>query len=167
MRRPVLLLIFGLFWGCGPPAPPHGGAGLVGERAPAFRLPDLSGHETSLDEYRGKIVLLDFWASWCGPCRISMPIIEKLRREYPDDLVLLAVNLQESEGTVRRYVERYNLRARVLLDSDGQVSSSYGVDSIPTQVLVDRHGTVRHVQVGVSPGLGDEMCRRIEELKKS
>lgn len=157
MRRPLLLLIFGLFWGCG----------LLGERAPAFRLRDLSGHETSLDEFRGKIVLLDFWASWCGPCRISMPIIEKLRREYPDDLVLLAINLRESEGTVRRYVERYNLRARVLLDSDGQVSSSYGVESIPTQVLVDRRGRVRHVQVGVSPALGDEMSRRIEELKKS
>ena len=140
---------------------------LVGHSAPGFRLVDLYGSERSLDDYRGKIVLLDFWATWCGPCRLTMPILEKLQSEFPEDLVLLAVNLQESEATVRGYVQKQKLKSRMLLDRDGRVSSSYRVSSIPMQVLLDRGGTVRHVQIGLSSQLGEQISRQIAELKKS
>ena len=156
-----------LLWGCSPPAPqPSGDAHpLVGKPAPAFRLPDLSGYETSLEQYRGKLVLVDFWATWCGPCRVSMPIVDKLQSEHPDDLVLLAVNLQEDDDKVRRYVERQHLRSRVLLDRDGHVGGAYGIRSIPMQILIDKTGMVRHVQVGLAPGMAESFAARIEELK--
>jgi thiol-disulfide isomerase/thioredoxin len=156
-----------LLWSCSPPQPqPSGDAHpLVGKPAPGFRLPDLSGYETSLEQYRGKLVLVDFWATWCGPCRVSMPIVDKLQAEHPDDLVLLAVNLQEDDDKVRRYVERQHLRARVLLDRDGRVGGSYGIRSIPMQILIDKTGTIRHVQVGLAPRLAENFAARIEELK--
>ena len=80
---------------CKRPATEPGAAVQIGQAAPQFKLPDLKGREFALDQYRGKIVLLDFWATWCGPCRMTMPLLEKLQHEFPDDLTLLAINLQD------------------------------------------------------------------------
>ena len=129
-------------------APSNGGAPVVGQLAPAFALPDLGGRSVALEEQRGKIVLLDFWATWCGPCRRSMPALEQLRREYSEDVVLLAINLQEPRDMVMDYVREQKLEARVLLDGEGQVARTYRSRSIPMQVLIDQEGIVRHIQVG-------------------
>lgn len=134
----------------------------IGREAPKFKLPDLSGREISLDQYKGKIVMLDFWATWCGPCRTTMPLVENLQKEYPNDVVLLAVNLQEPKNIVLDYVRRQNIASEVLLDESGAVGEAYGVVSIPMQVLLDKRGIVRHAQIGFS---ARQLRMQIEKLK--
>ncbi len=136
----------------------------VGQEAPAFELPDLAGRSVSLHQYQGKLVLVDFWATWCGPCRLSMPMLEELQKEYPNELVLLAVNLQEPADDVRRYVTMQRIRSLVLLDEDGSVGGAYGSESIPMQVLIDQKGIIRHVQIGFSPNMGARLRGEIDKL---
>ncbi|MDR1727398.1 MAG: TlpA family protein disulfide reductase [Acidobacteriota bacterium] len=142
-----------------------GGGADVGQAAPSFKLKDLDGREIALEQFRGKIVLIDFWATWCGPCRMTMPVVEKLSKEYPDDLVLLAVNLQESVGEVRQYLEQQGLQSQVLLDEGGDVSIAYGADAIPMQFLIDRDGVVRNVLTGFSPSMASKLRSQIEQLR--
>ena len=141
------------------------GGAAVGMPAPSFRLQDLQGKEISLDQFRGKIVMLDFWATWCGPCRQSMPVLEKLQEDYPQDFRLLAVNLMETPDEVRDYVRRQNITSTVLLDTEGEVGGAYGSESIPMRVLIDQEGVVRHVQVGYGAGVGNLLRREIERLR--
>jgi thiol-disulfide isomerase/thioredoxin len=136
----------------------------VGKAAPPFKLSDLRGREFSLDQYKGKVVLLDFWATWCSPCRMTMPLLEKLRHEYHGGLVLLAINLQETEDVVRDYVRQQNLSSQVLLDEEGSVAEAYGAQSIPMQVLIDKNGSIRFVQLGFNPGMAAELRTEIEKL---
>jgi thiol-disulfide isomerase/thioredoxin len=151
MAMALLILSFSaiLFSSCsrGPSGPE--GMVEVGREAPKFKLPDLSGQDVSLDQYRGKIVMLDFWATWCGPCRMSMPILEDLQKEYPNDLTLLAINLQEPRDGVRDFVKENGIHSRVLLDESGKVGETYGASGIPMQVVIDRQGIVRYVVLGV------------------
>jgi len=137
----------------------------VGRPAPNFKLSDLSGREVSLDQFRGKIVMLDFWATWCGPCRLSMPMLERLQKEYPKDMALLAINLAEPPDEVRSYVQRQNISSTVLLDQDGKVGEVYRSESIPMQVLIDQKGIVRRIAVGYSSRLGDQLRSAIEQLR--
>jgi thiol-disulfide isomerase/thioredoxin len=136
----------------------------VGQQAPKFKLPDLSGQEVALDQYKGKIVMLDFWATWCGPCRMSMPILENLQKEYPNDMTLLAVNLQEPRDAVRDFVREQNIHSRVVLDESGTVGETYGAGAIPMQVLIDRQGIVRYVIVGVKSA--SELRKMINNLRQ-
>jgi thiol-disulfide isomerase/thioredoxin len=136
----------------------------IGRPAPEFELPDLSGRAVSLAQYQGKIVLIDFWATWCGPCRLSMPVLEDLQQEFSSELVLLAVNLQEPLEEVRHYVERQRIRSRVLLDEEGRVGATYGSDSIPMQVLIDQKGIVRDIQLGFGPNTGARLRGEVRKL---
>jgi thiol-disulfide isomerase/thioredoxin len=153
-----------LSYGCTRPSSGPQTALEVDKAAPKFTLPDLKGTEYSLDQYRGKVVLLDFWATWCSPCRMTMPLLEKLQNEFHGNLALLAINLQETEDVVRDYVRTQNVNSHVLLDEEGSVAQAYGADSIPMQVLIDRNGTVRFVQLGFSPGMAAELRMEIEKL---
>ncbi len=150
-----------------PAGGPSGGdeAPEVGHMAPSFKLPDLDGHSVSLEDFRGKIVMLDFWATWCGPCRLTMPVLEKLQKEYSKDLVLLAVNLGEEPESVRSYVKAQNITSTVLLDQDGNVGQAYQSESIPMQVVIDKKGVVRRVTVGYSSRLADQLRSAIEDLR--
>jgi thiol-disulfide isomerase/thioredoxin len=137
----------------------------VGRRAPAFELKDLEGHDVTLAQFKGKIVMLDFWATWCGPCRLTMPVLEELQQEHPDAFTLLAVNLGEPPELVMPYVQRQNIQSRVLLDIDGRVGSAYGSESIPMQVLIDQQGIIRHVQMGYYPAMKDDLWDEIAKLQ--
>ncbi len=109
--------------------------------APEFTLKDLNGREVSLKDHRGKIVFLNFWATWCPPCRDEMPSMEKLYNEFRnEDFVILAIDLQESERRVKAFRDEFKLNFPILLDSDGMIGLAYGVRSIPTTYLVDREG---------------------------
>ena len=137
----------------------------VGYEAPTFKLRDLKGKEVSLEQFRGKIVMLDFWATWCRPCRMTMPLLEKLQREYPNDMILLAINLQESNSEVRDYVRQQNVNSEVLLDEEGSVGEAYGTESIPMEYLIDQRGVVRHIQVGLGPQTISQLRNQIEKLR--
>jgi thiol-disulfide isomerase/thioredoxin len=123
---------------------------LTGRTAADFTLPDLGGRRHSLSRQRGKVVMLDFWASWCGPCRVQMPMVEKLHHELKDKgLVVYAINQGESAEIARRYLARHRYSTTTLLDPSTEVGRNYQVAGIPTLVIIDRQGKIAAHYVGV------------------
>lgn len=123
----------------------------VGAAAPEFSLKTLAGGTTSLSQYRGRPVLVNFWASWCRPCRAEMPeIIAAYNAHRAAGLEVLAINLtdQERRRDVLRFVEELGIPFPVLLDEKGRVRERYGLIAVPTTLLVDRVGGVRAVHPG-------------------
>ena len=117
--------------------------------APEFTLSDLEGRDVSLKDYRGKIVFLNFWATWCPPCRNEMPSMEKLYRQLDGSaFAMVAVDLQESSEQVRRFVEAAGFSFTVLLDTSGRTGASYQVSGIPTTYIIDKEGNVLAHTVG-------------------
>jgi thiol-disulfide isomerase/thioredoxin len=109
--------------------------------APAFTLRDLAGKKVALEEYRGKLVFLNFFATWCAPCRQEMPAMERLYRSYRDKgLLLLALNVRETAREVRPFVQELALSFPVLLDADGLVAYKYTVRGLPATYLIGRDG---------------------------
>lgn len=114
-----------------------------------FKLKDLNGKEVSLSDYKGKKVFLNFWASWCPPCKAEMPEMEKLYQETKDsDLVILAVNLAEDKSTVQKFISGNKYNFPVLLDSDNSVAIKYQVASIPTSYFIDKDGNIVAKHIG-------------------
>ena len=127
---------------------------LAGKPAKPFTLAvlDGKGRKVSLAEQRGKVVVLDFWATWCGPCRRWMPVVAKLEKETAGkDVRFFAVNLHEELAEVREYVKAQKIAVPVLLDTDGAVGTAYGASSIPLTVVIGRDGKVVRSLVGVHP----------------
>lgn len=109
--------------------------------APDFTLEDLSGRPLSLKKLRGEVVFLNFWATWCVPCRQEMPTMEKLYQEFKErGLVVVAVNYRETKEEIQKFVDELGLTFPVLVDRDGRVSETYGVWSIPLSYFIDRKG---------------------------
>lgn len=114
-----------------------------------FKLKDLNDKEVSLSDLRGKRVFLNFWASWCPPCRGEMPDIEKLYEETKDsDLAIIAINLGEDNSTVKSFIDKNNYKFRILLDSDEDVAEKYSITSIPTSFFIDKNGTIVAKKIG-------------------
>ncbi len=125
----------------------------VGQPAPDFTLTSLAGGEISLKDFRGKAVLVDFWATWCGPCRMAMPHFQELSQTYKDDLAVIAVSLdQEPAKVVPPYVQKTGLTFNVTVDTRAiEVAQAWGgVRSIPTTYLVDRQGKIAMMWVGLN-----------------
>jgi peroxiredoxin len=115
----------------------------VGSPAADFTLPGLDGSDIRLSDYRGRIVLVNFWASWCGPCRAEMPEIEHVYRTYRDaGFVAIGVNQLEPEPEVRAFIEEHQLTWIFVLDQDGAVSQRWGVLGLPQSYLIDREGRI-------------------------
>lgn len=122
---------------------------IKGVSPPDFTLKTLDGKEVSLSDYRGKIVFLNFWATWCPPCRSEMPSMEKLYQKFKDeDFVMLAVSLRENKEKVENFMRDYKLNFPALLDSTGKVGNTYMVRSIPTTYLISRHGDIIGKAIG-------------------
>ncbi|GEN31382.1 peroxiredoxin [Cerasibacillus quisquiliarum] len=120
-----------------------------GDLAPDFELETLEGEKVSLSDFRGKRVMLNFWATWCPPCRAEMPDMQKFHENK--DVVILAVNLTEtesSEDNVPKFVEEYGITFRVPLDVDSSVSTLYQIRPIPTTYLIDSNGMIHNVAFG-------------------
>lgn len=121
----------------------------VGAQAPDFTLVASSGGEHQLSSYAGKVVLLNFWTTWCGPCESEMPDIERLSARYPaGDVVILAINNEESIADVAAYGKKLGLTFPLLLDLDGNISDLYRVRAFPTSIVVDRQGLIHKIHVG-------------------
>ena len=114
-----------------------------------FSLPTLEGELKSLNDYRGKLVFLNFWATWCPPCRDEMPSMEALYQRFKErGLEIIAVNIGESQSEVLAFMQEYGLSFPTLLDEDGKVAGDYGIMSIPTSFFIDQEGNVILRKVG-------------------
>lgn len=122
----------------------------VGSHAPDFRLMDLHGNAVSLSDYQGKVVLLNFWATWCGPCRVEMPAMEALYRSMQSKgLEIIAVSVdQQGVAVTRPFQEALGLSFPILHDQDYQVGLTYGARTLPMTFAIDRQGVIRQVIFG-------------------
>lgn len=152
--------------GSPPPSPREGFS------APGFTLELLNdgnpGRDVSLADYRGQVVMINLWATWCPPCREEMPAIEKVYQEYKDKgLVVLAINttFQDSETDVRAFVKEYELDFPILLDRTGDVSKRYQLRGLPSTFFIDRKGVIQLVVVG-GPMAETLIRSRVENLLK-
>jgi len=135
--------------------------------APDFTLRSADGRNLRLKEQRGQVVLVNFWASWCGPCRQEMPQLNRLYDKYrAAGFTLLAVNIDDDAGLGTRTAARWGLRFPVLLDADKTVSKLYDLGSMPATVLIDRDGRVRYLHRGYREGMEEAYERQIRELVK-
>lgn len=141
--------------GAGPPSQAGSGS------APAFRLASLDGQPSSLADYQGKVVVLDFWATWCGPCRAQAEILDKMHPSIPQNVVFLGVNVGEDQKTVERYTSRSPFPYPTLMDPSGQVASQYGAEGLPTLVVIDPKGDLVFHNVGVTSA--SRLAKAIED----
>ncbi len=121
----------------------------VGNLAPNFQLQNLDGQTVSLSDLRGEPVLINFWATWCPPCRSEMPYIQEIYNEWSDKkLVVLAINIGESSSTVENFMQSYNLSFTVLLDTKQDVAQRYNITGIPTTFFIDKDGIIQDKLIG-------------------
>jgi cytochrome c biogenesis protein CcmG/thiol:disulfide interchange protein DsbE len=135
-----------------------------GALAEDFTLEAADGSTVTLSDLRGKVVLLNFWATWCPPCKAEMPDLEALHRDYGEehDFVVVGVNLQEDAGKVQAFADANRISFPLLLDSDGNVSTrQYGVRTLPTSIILDREGRIRDAWNGQIP-----LASMLERLEK-
>ncbi len=136
---------------------------LVGKPAPDFTLASLDGAEVKLADLRGNVVVLDFWATWCGPCVVSMPLLMEVHKEVsPRGVKLFAINIAEDKEKVSGFLNSRKIELPVLLDSDSRVAEAYGVRGIPMSVVIDGKGIVKNVNVGFGPGGEDKLRKQID-----
>ncbi len=136
-----------------------------GGPAPGFKLATFDGHEISLEDLRGKAVVLNFWATWCGPCRTEMPDLQAFYDDHrPQGLELIGVNIQESAEDVTQYRQMLGISFPTVLDSDGSVTREYLVRGVPSTFFIDPQGTIRQVQIGPlnRKGLNEKLARTLE-----
>jgi peroxiredoxin len=132
----------------GPVGPIGHGAPQKGQPAPDFALRDAGGHRVQLSDLRGKVVVVNFWATWCGPCKQEFPELQKVVSTMGDDVVVLALDQAESADRVERFRGQFGATFTILLDSRSEVSKSYLFTGIPDTVIVGRDGLVRDVSLG-------------------
>ena len=150
-------------------------AAEVGARAPDFSLPTMDGDTATLAQYRGQVVLLNFWATWCPPCVYEMPSMERLYQDMRErGFVVIGISVDvdpgewdeqgRSQGIVREYAERLGVTFPVLLDPDGTIESVYNVSGLPTTYVIGRDGRIEGRVVGGREWDSEEYRGRIEEL---
>jgi thiol-disulfide isomerase/thioredoxin len=125
-------------------------SGLIGKAAPALTLTDMQGRSVSLSQFKGQVVILNFWATWCPPCREEMPSMEKLYRDYKDKgLVMLAVNVEENgKQAVSGFLQQRPYSFPILLDSENVAQNTFGVFRFPESFIIDRNGIIVEKIVG-------------------
>lgn len=138
---------------------------LAGQAAPDFVLKSATGENLRLSEYRGDVVMINFWATWCGPCRQEMPLLNELFNRYQRvGFSLLGVNIDDDSRRAMQMVEDLGVDFPVLFDETKEVSKLYQVEAMPVTVIVDREGTVRYVHHGYKPGYEDQYLTEIRTL---
>ena len=138
---------------------------LTGQSAPDFALKSSTGANLRLSEYRGDVVMINFWATWCGPCRQEMPLLDELYSRYQRvGFSLLGVNIDDDSRKAMNMVSELGVSFPVLFDNRKEVSKMYQVDAMPVTVILDREGTVRYVHQGYKPGYEEKYLDQIRSL---
>ncbi len=138
---------------------------LAGQPAPDFALRSSTGENLRLSEYRGDVVMINFWATWCGPCRQEMPLLDDLYNRYERvGFNLLGVNIDDDSSRAMDMMAELGVNFPVLFDDRKEVSRMYDVDAMPVTILVDREGTVRYVHQGYKPGYEEMYLDEIRSL---
>src|SRR5277367_1570919 len=133
--------------------------------APVFTLATLSGQTDGLSQYKGQVVMVNFWATWCGPCQQEMPLLDQMYKKYkPAGFTLIGVNVDKDAPPVKELLARKPVSFPVLLDPKNQVSKDYHVDEMPSTVIIDRKGEIRYIHRGYRPGDENEYQDRIRQL---
>jgi thiol-disulfide isomerase/thioredoxin len=143
-----------------PPAPE------TGKPAPAFALDCIeAGKKVKLDDFKGKVVMLDFWATWCGPCRMELPILQKIHEKYKDKkFAFVAINVREEKSKVSDFATKQKFTFPVALDADGATTGNYMVSAFPTLFLIDQKGVVKQVHMGYDPAIEQTLQSEIDAL---
>ena len=139
-----------------------------GQRAPEFSLPSLKGSTVTLSSLKGKVVLIDFWAQWCEPCKKELPQLDRLSKEYAQKgVVIVAVNIDKQRENAERMVKQLGVSLQVLLDPAGSVAGTYDLPKMPTSFVVDKKGIVRFINEGFDgPKDVDRFKQELDELTK-
>lgn len=136
-----------------------------GDAPPPIGLEDTSGARVDLDTLRGKVVLVDFWASWCGPCRKEMPVLEALHRKYGGDgLVVVGVNLDRSRKKMNNFLKASPVTFRVVPDPKLEVARRYEPPTMPSSYFIDKRGRLRYVHEGFREADTSEIEARVKAL---
>ena len=160
LKNSLIALVFGVF-----AASSLAAGGMEGQPAPDFALKSSTGENMRLSEYRGDVVMINFWATWCGPCRQEMPLLDELYSRYQRvGFNLLGVNIDDDSGRAMDMIEDLGVNFPVLFDARKEVSELYDVSAMPVTVIVDREGTVRYVHHGYKPGYEDMYLDQIRSL---
>jgi len=147
------------------PSPASAADIAPGASAPDFQLTSSDGKTVSLSSLKGQVVLINFWASWCGPCRQEMPLLDQIYRHYqPAGFTLLGVNVEPSATDARKFLKTTPVSFPILYDPKSQVSKLYQVPGMPSTIIVDRNGTIRYVHHGYQPGDENEYLSQIRAL---
>lgn len=137
----------------------------IKDEAPDFTLKSLEGSNLRLDEYRGQVVLINFWASWCGPCRQEMPLLDKIHQRYEDaGFSVLGINVEGKLDAAQEIENETHVTFPLLIDTDQTVSELYNLEAMPSSVLVDRDGVVRYIHRGYKPGDETLYLKVVKEL---
>ncbi|MEE9342848.1 MAG: TlpA disulfide reductase family protein [Gammaproteobacteria bacterium] len=140
-------------------------AASMKQTAPDFTLKSNGGNNIKLSELRGEVVMINFWATWCGPCRQEMPVLESLYQEYQDlGFTILGVNVEEDSSKAAAMMKDLKINFPILFDTSSKASKLYDVSSMPSTVLVDRDGNIRYVHRGYKSGYEDKYQVQIREL---
>ena len=146
-------------------AAPSSSAPTAGQSAPDFALRSLSGENVRLSEHLGEVVVLNFWATWCGSCRQEMPLLDELFLKYRRaGLVLLSINLDDEPERAAEMAKTLKVSYPVLLDQRKEAARAFDVGTLPVTVLIDRAGEVRYVSDGYKPGYEARYAERLREL---
>ena len=139
-----------------------------GQRAPEFSLPSLKGSTVTLASMKGKVVLVDFWAQWCEPCKKELPQLDRLAKDYAQKgVVIVAVNIDKQRENAERMVKQLGVSLPVLLDPAGSVAGSYDLPKMPTSFVIDKKGIVRFINEGFDgPKDVDRFKQELDELIK-
>jgi peroxiredoxin len=133
--------------------------------APAFTLSAVDGSQGTLSQYKGQVVMLNFWATWCGPCQQEMPLLDQMYKKYkPAGFTLIGVNVDKDAPPVKALLARKPVSFPVFLDPASQVSKAYHVDEMPSSVIIDRKGEIRYIHRGYKPGDENDYQDRIRQL---
>jgi thiol-disulfide isomerase/thioredoxin len=138
----------------------------VGQPAPQFTLPTLQQDQpTTLQQYAGKVIYLDFWASWCSPCRTSFPLLNKLHEKLKTQgFEVVAVNLDEDKTDAEKFLHKFPVDFTVLRDANGEWSDQFVVESMPTAFIIDKQGVVQKIHHGFASGDINELEEKITQL---